>query len=1575
MWAVMTMGMAQAVGQSAAQAILKSQATWGDGVERLDGNSNISMGSWNLAMGSDGLTGRVLTALRFEDLPLASGATIDSAWIQFTANQEGTEPALLTIHGELATAPARLDFNAGNFSSRNRTSASVAWPVEPWFLIGRDGPDQRTPDIAPILREIVGQPEWQRGGDVVLMMEGTGNRVASSASNPNWTPPQLIVHFSNPPARTQGISGLFINEVSTSWNTVPDETGEYSDWIELYNAGDVDIPCDDLFLSDREAEPLKWALSPQLVIPAGGYLRLWADGDTRRGIAHGPFALSASGETLILSIRTPDSTITVDQVVLPDLHDVPAYGRITDGASEWSRFGIATPGEPNSPENAWMAAPVISPLTGKYQEPVTVTLTSDVPDSSIFYTTDGSTPDSSSTPYSGPFEVDSSASIRAIAMAPGMADSAAASATYIIGETNHLPVVALTIDPKDLFSDEEGIYVKGTNGLAENCDFEPANWNQEWEKPADITWIEKDGTIGFSISAGVEISGQCTRRFRQKTLQIKTKSRWGDPEINYPLFPGRSQQTYRRFKLRGSGNDWASTLFRDGFVHDYLEKAGIDLEVMGYRPVEVYINGQFWGIHNVRDAHSKHSINEKFPGVDKDLIDVVKKYDIRHDNYTYRVQTGAPDEFRKLYRFLEENSLADTGNWETIRNWIDFDSAVNYHIVQIFVGNHDWPDSNVGLWRENKPFEKWRFLLFDLDDGFGFSDTGKTEPSYNSLRDALDGESDVYPISAKSTLMFRRLMESEEFRNEYVQRMATMMDLLFITPERVLPAIDSTAQVIEPVIERHSDFWINFEAEAFVNANYGHLFQELDLGIENTVDGIVGWKDEVEGFKFYWGARIPEVRRHVQEVLGIDGTFRLDITNPNPEMGRVLVNSNRMPLPQEYTGIYFSNVPLRLEASPLPGYRFVRWVETGGTSPVLQLTSSSDMSLTPEFVLDPVDLNDFRGLVISEINYNPGQTGYFEQEELEYLEFSNLGTDSIDLSGVEVGGAFDPYVFPQGVSLSPGGALLLVRNPVAFKEFRNSQTPDNFRILGPWPGGKLSNGGETIRVQARDGQLLFEVTYGDDQPWPAPADGSGPTLQLTNLKAVASSPGSMTAILSDPANWIASADSFGTPGTIYPQNEITFGITMDGDLSEWPPDAMIAEDSDDPQDPSNPIDVRRIYFRKSANAFHFGFVNDGTIDLNYSWSSFINSGKGNTTYKVWDMAADFLIQNETVYRYAGEGDNWDWEPVGAVSVQQNGSLIETSIPAAVLPETGSWHFLFVGDNAAYGGSRIEFVPDRESAPFLTLRFPVTPESFFTPQFDGNIDEWAAESVLLENPASAETPGGQVVRLLAAHDNDSLYFAAESHLQLAAGQPTAIWMDIDMDISTGLTVGDSGFDFLVEDSALFAFTSTGAGSPSWIHVGNLESPHGVSSFETAVPWELLGNPGQIRIRYSQASENGILFTPANASIVYKVDFPDTDSRPDNPGRDTSLNSEWIGRTANGMTPAPTVSTTELGVINGGMEPRAALQVPASGNVILEKSLDLISWSVVYSGKGLPGATQVFEIHTSEYDKAFFRLAAP
>ena len=154
-------------------------------------------------------------------------------------------------------------------------------------------------------------------------------------------------------------------------------------------------------------------------------------------------------------------------------------------------------------------------------------------------------------------------------------------------------------------------------------------------------------------------------------------------------------------------------------------------------------------------------------------------------------------------------------------------------------------------------------------------------------------------------------------------------------------------------------------------------------------------------------------------------------------------------------------------------------------------------------------------LVINEVSYNP--LGDDATVQLEFIELHNRGAAAVDLAGHRLVFGAEPFVFPAGSSIPPGGYVVVAESKSALLAATGVSTP--YEWAGLVTG--LSNGGEPIDLLAPGSSLLDHVAYDDDPPWPTAADGNGPTLELVN-------PALDNALAS---SWLASSSTHGTPGT------------------------------------------------------------------------------------------------------------------------------------------------------------------------------------------------------------------------------------------------------------------------------------------------------------------------------------------------------------------------------------------------------------------------------------------------------------
>jgi hypothetical protein len=186
----------QGFGTDQSQQLEVRVATGTDDAEEKAGGS-VDLDSSDLELVYDGNNQTV--GLRFQGVTIPAGVTITTAYVQFTADEASTGATSLLIEGEATVNPPTFSASSRSISTRPRTLAAVSWTPAPWSTVGAAGLEQQTPNLAAIIQELVNQEGWSSGQAVVLLISGTGKRVAESYEGSAPQAPLLHVEYTAGP--------------------------------------------------------------------------------------------------------------------------------------------------------------------------------------------------------------------------------------------------------------------------------------------------------------------------------------------------------------------------------------------------------------------------------------------------------------------------------------------------------------------------------------------------------------------------------------------------------------------------------------------------------------------------------------------------------------------------------------------------------------------------------------------------------------------------------------------------------------------------------------------------------------------------------------------------------------------------------------------------------------------------------------------------------------------------------------------------------------------------------------------------------------------------------------------------------------------------------------------------------------------------------------------------------------------------------------------------------------------------------------------------------------------------------
>ncbi len=404
-----------------------------------------------------------------------------------------------------------------------------------------------------------------------------------------------------------------------------------------------------------------------------------------------------------------------------------------------------------------------------------------------------------------PENIPKAAAVRAIAIS-GDSRSAGRTATYFMspdGENHHrMPVWSITTSRDGLFHPEYGIYVVGEG--------EVANYDQrgvEWERRAHVEFFEEDGTRRIAQEMGVRIHGQWSRTFAQKSLRLYSRTDYGPGRMSYPFFENKEIDDFNRLILRNGGNDWYDALLTDATLQTLVEHLPFDTQ--HYRPTVIYLNGEYWGIQNIRDRYDQHYL-ETHHGVSRDHVVILDRQGLVH--------TGEPGDEEPYLEFRDRAAAGELTSWNEFNGHMALSEYLDYVFAQVYAGNYDWPQNNIRYWAytgehvtdEEGPRDgRWRWLMFDVDFSFGHSQSATFDVAAWIFGGS--GENPFFTAEERAAHPYHfelnhRLVDVAEIRHEFLQRSAVHLATT-VSEQRTVRHVDRQVARIEHEIPRQVERW------------------------------------------------------------------------------------------------------------------------------------------------------------------------------------------------------------------------------------------------------------------------------------------------------------------------------------------------------------------------------------------------------------------------------------------------------------------------------------------------------------------------------------------------------------------------------------------------------------------------------------------------------------------------------------------------------------------------------------------------------------------------------------------------
>ena len=525
-----------------------------------------------------------------------------------------------------------------------------------------------------------------------------------------------------------------------------------------------------------------------------------------------------------------------------------------------------------------------------------------------------------------------------------------------------LPVISIVGDKKYFTDPKIGLDCDGdgTNGKTGNGQDSPKNYNMDWDRPVNFSYISSDGEMLFNQDVNISASGGWTRSQRYRSFKLKANKIFdGQNRFDYSFFPQKPYIRNKALLVRNGGNDvWNNgARFTDPALETILQRSGIDIDVQSYVPVIEYVNGELRGVLNLRETNNDKFVYANW-GYDDDEIDMFENFDMKQGN------DSVINHIFNLGKRINE-----TGVYDELTTLLDIDEYANYMAAELYLLNSDWPQNNIKAYRTRED-GRYRFISFDLDYVFGRIDE---TISPNPFEYITERNQDMDFVQ-----FFKNMMKHDAFRHKFIDIFCIMGGSVF-EETRAENIIDELADNVRPMTQLMRQMSIND----------GH---DVDRAVSFLKNNLYGRADDMADYmKQTTLLQLSNTAKHAVEL------------SADTEGATLLIND--ITVPYTFFNGYLFGTP-QIEAKAPAGYKFKCWKKNNtqiSTSPVLNLPSGSSMTLKACFTPLTTEERAAEGYVPVRINEVSASNNIYVNDyskRNDWIELYNNTASPVDVAGM-----------------------------------------------------------------------------------------------------------------------------------------------------------------------------------------------------------------------------------------------------------------------------------------------------------------------------------------------------------------------------------------------------------------------------------------------------------------------------------------------------------------------------------------------------------------------------------------------
>ena len=697
---------------------------------------------------------------------------------------------------------------------------------------------------------------------------------------------------------TQG--QVLVNEVSASnWDQYPDNFGSNEDWIELFNTTATAVDLSGWYLSDSQNNNTKWQFPAGATIPGNGHLVVFCSGrDVSVGnIHHTNFKLNQTEEERAV-LSDPSAAIISNFKLEQRTKANHSWGRTSDGAATWGLFTTATPSTANlGASNYYAAKPLLDPPAGVYPGGVSVSMVSPDAGTTIRYTLDGSIPTAASPLYNAPVAVNATTVIKAACFptAAGIPSSLVETNSYLINVSHTVSI--LSISGPDL-----PLLLDGT----------------QIEPIGDLEFFDVDGTLSGEAEGEFNKHGNDSWAYDQRGIDYIARDEFGKGDaMRFKVFRTKDREHFQRLIIKAAASDNypfenGGAHIRDAYVQALSHEGDLRLDERTYEPCVLYLNGQYWGVYEVREKVDDHDFTAHYYDQAREDLYYLKTWGGTWEEYG---QGFAANDWDALRTYINANDMGDPTSFAYVESLYNWKSLVDYFVLNSYIVSQDWLNWNTGWWRGLNPAgdgRRWRYTLWDMDACFGhyfnFTDIPDTSPD----ADPCNAESLPNPGGQGHTVILEKLIaENEQVSDYYTNRYIDLGNTTF-SCANMLPFLDSLVALIAPEMPQHVARWGGSMAE---------------------------WEGNVAAMRTFIETRCTAIQSGLVDCYDLEGPFDVVFNVDPPGSGTIRINSITPDI-YPFSGLYYGGIPVEMAPLPAVDWIFSHW-EVFSTNTIEPSTTDS----------------------------------------------------------------------------------------------------------------------------------------------------------------------------------------------------------------------------------------------------------------------------------------------------------------------------------------------------------------------------------------------------------------------------------------------------------------------------------------------------------------------------------------------------------------------------------------------------------------------------------------------------------